>query len=153
MRMIQSLVDWLQPGIENQQSEPLSSALERVRHTARPGSLVIVISDFFNLDEKCNRHLSRLRKHNDVIGCQILDRAEHELPNGRYPISDGQDSSVIDTGDSSDRKRFVQMSQQHLEAPKRLFQRHQCGWMVMYTDDDPVEMLGRELRILVGRPV
>jgi hypothetical protein len=33
-----------------------------------------------------------------------------------------------------------------------MFQRHQCGWMVMHTDDDPVDLMGRELRILVGRP-
>ena len=149
MRVIQSLVDWLQPAIEKQAATPLSVALERVRHTARPGSLIVIISDYFNLDEDCNRHLSRLRKHNDVIGCQVLDRSEHELPQGRYPISDGHTSSIIDTGQSGDRKRFMRMSLQHLEEPRRLFQRHQCDWMVMYTDDDPVELLGRELRILV----
>lgn len=153
MRVIQSLVDWLQPVDADQQADPLSAALERVRHAVRPGSLIVVISDFFGLDEDCNRHLSRLRQHNDVIGCQVLDRAEHELPDGRYPISDGHASSIIDTGLSGDRKRFVAMSLQHLEEPRRLFNRHQCGWMVMYTDDDPVDLLGRELRILVGRPV
>ena len=152
MRVIQSLVDWLQPMESDLAFEPLSLALERVRHTARPGSLIVVISDFFGLDENCNRHLSRLRQHNDVIGCQVLDRAERELPEGRYPISDGHDSSIIDTGLTGDRKRFLQMSLQHLEEPRRLFNRHQCGWMVMYTDDDPVDLLGRELSILVGRP-
>ena len=68
-------------------AEPLSAVLERVRHTVRPGSLVIVISDFFGLDEDCNRHLSRLRQHNDIIGCQILDAAEEHLPRGRYRSS------------------------------------------------------------------
>ncbi len=32
-----------------------------------------------------------------------------------------------------------------------MFQRHKCGWMVLNTTDDPVEVLGRELRMLVGR--
>jgi len=132
---------------------PLSAALERVRHTARPGSLIVVISDFFSLDEDCDRHLSRLRKHNDVMGCQVLDRSERQLPDGRYPISDGHSSSIMDTGQPEDRKRYRQMSVQHLDAPRRLFQRHHCGWMVMYADDDPVDLLGREMRILVGRPV
>jgi uncharacterized protein (DUF58 family) len=153
MRVIQGLVDWLQPALDEHQATPLSAALERVRHAARPGSLVVIISDFFSLDEDCNRHLSRLRKHNDVIGCQVLDRSEYALPDGRYPISDGHASSIIDTSQSADRKRFKLMSLQHLEAPRRLFHRHQCGWMVMYTDDDPVDLLGRELRILVGRAV
>jgi uncharacterized protein (DUF58 family) len=150
MRLIQSLVDWLQPDEPGKPCTSLSAALERVRHTARPGSLIVIISDFFNLDEDCNRHLSRLRKHNDVIGCQVLDRAEQELPDGRYPISDGDHASIIDTGQSMDRKRFRHMSLQHAEEPRRLFQRHQCGWLVMHTDDDAVDVLGRELRVLVG---
>jgi uncharacterized protein (DUF58 family) len=112
MRMIQSLVDWLNPDnghgptTQSRAAEPLSVVLERVRHTARPGSLIIVISDFFGLDEDCNRHLSRLRQHNDIIGCQILDEAEEYLPRGRFPITDGEDRSVLDTARSSDRHRF-----------------------------------------------
>lgn len=73
MRVIQGLVDWLNPESAHQGQEPLSVSLERVRHTVRPGSLVLIISDFFSLDEQCHRHLSRLRQHNDVIGCQIMD--------------------------------------------------------------------------------
>jgi uncharacterized protein (DUF58 family) len=158
MRMIQSLVDWLNPDnghgptTQSRAAEPLSVVLERVRHTARPGSLIIVISDFFGLDEDCNRHLSRLRQHNDIIGCQILDEAEEYLPRGRFPITDGEDRSVLDTARSSDRHRFEAMGAEHSDAPRRLFQKHQCGWMVLRTSDDPVEMLGRELRVLVGNP-
>jgi uncharacterized protein (DUF58 family) len=154
MRMIQSLVNWLQPDTDSgpeQEQEPLSTALERVRHTVRPGSLVIVISDFFSLDEESNRHLSRLRQHNDVIGCQVMDEAEHRLPAGRYPISDGEVSSVLDTGQKSSLNEYRAMGHRHLDEPRKLFQKHSCGWMVLHTDDDPVDVLGRELRILVGR--
>jgi len=152
MRMIQGLVDWLQPEESSFEGhEPLSSALERVRHTVRPGSLVIIISDFFGLDEDSNRHLSRLRQHNDVIGCQILDPAEHLLPAGRYPITDGEQSAVLDMGSKASRNRFEEMQLRHINEPRRLFQKHKCGWLVLNTEDDPVDVLGRELRILVGR--
>ena len=127
--------------------------LERVRHTVRPGSLVIIISDFFDMDETCNRHLSRLRQHSDVIGCQVLDAAEYELPPGRYPISDGEQAAVLDTGRKDSRSRYEAMAQKHLKEPRRMFRKHQCGWLVLHTDDDPVDVLGRELRVLVGRPV
>ncbi|NIP16763.1 MAG: DUF58 domain-containing protein [Xanthomonadales bacterium] len=151
MRVIQGLVDWLDPGRERTGNAPLSGALERVRHAVRPGSLVVVISDFFNLDETCNRHLSRLRQHNDVIGCQVIDPAEEALPAGRFPISDGEQSSVLDTGRETAKTRFENMVREHASEPQRMFQRHQCGWVVMRTVDDPVEVLGRDLRILVGR--
>ena len=154
MRMIQGLVDWLQPEQQDADSpESLSTALERVRHTVRPGSLVVIISDFFGLDEHCNRHLSRLRQHSDVIGCQVLDAAEHQLPAGRYPITDGEQATVLDTSRSASRNRYQAMSDRHLNEPRRLFHKHNCGWMVLNSDDDPVDVLGRELRVLVGRPV
>lgn len=150
MRMMQGLVDWLQPEqVWAEAPEPLSGALARVRHTVRPGSLVIIISDFFGLDENCNRHLSRLRQHNDVIGCQVLDAAEHQLPAGHYPITDGEQHSVLDMGRRDSRSKYEDMSFRHLDEPRRLFQKHQCGWLVLHTSDDPVEVLGRELRILV----
>jgi len=152
MRLIQSLVGWLQPENSNGSTEGLSSALERVRHAVRPGSLIIILSDFFSLDKDCNRHISRLRQHNDVIGCQLLDPAEYALPEGAYPISDGHNSSIMNTQQSSDRKLFKQISLQHAEEPRRLFHKHQCGWIVLSTQDDPVEVLGRELRVLVGKP-
>jgi uncharacterized protein (DUF58 family) len=158
MRMVQGLVDWLQPGRNavdaaqpQSRPQPLSVALERVRHAVRPGSLVIVISDFFSLDEDSNRHLSRLRQHNDLIACQVLDAAEHELPPGRYPISDGRNSAILDMGQAGSRRRYEAMGHEHLDEPRRLFQRHQCGWLTLHTDDDPVDVLGRELRVLVGR--
>jgi uncharacterized protein (DUF58 family) len=153
MRMIQGLVEWLEPkGNDLNRAEPLSVALERVRHAVRPGSLVVVISDFFGLDEDCNRHLSRLHQHNDIIGCQVLDAAEYRLPAGRYPISDGKDAAVLDLGLGESRKRYDSMVQRHTEDPRRMFQKHQCGWFILHTHDDPVDVLGRELRLLVGRP-
>ena len=152
MRMIQGLVDWLQPEqAPGEGVDFLSAALERVRHTVRPGSLVIIISDFFSLDEDCNRHLSRLRQHNDVIGCQVLDAAEYMLPAGRYPITDGERTSVLDMGQKASKTRYEDMCLRHLDEPRRLFQKHQCGWLVLHTQDDPVDVLGRELRVLVGR--
>ncbi len=151
MRVIQGLVEWLNPNSITTEQEPLSVSLERVRHTVRPGSLVLVISDFFNLDEHCHRHLSRLRQHNDVIGCQVMDPAEQFLPVGRFPISDGEHSAMLDTHQAKSRQQFEQMSVAHGEIPRRMFQRHKCGWMVLSTTDDPVDVLGRELQILVGR--
>jgi uncharacterized protein (DUF58 family) len=151
MRVIQGLVEWLNPDLVQQGHEPLSASLQRIRHAVRPGSLILIISDFFNLDEQCHRHLSRLRQHNDVIGCQVMDPAEQFLPTGRFPISDGESSAMLDTHQASSRHKFEQMSAQHGDIPRQMFQRHKCGWLVLKTNDDPVDVLGRELRILVGR--
>jgi len=152
MRVIGGLVDWLQPDTPRiAEAQPLSFALERVRHTVRPGSLVVVIGDFFDLDADCERHLSRLRQHNDVIGCQVVDAAEYRLPPGRYPITDGSRAAILDLQQQASRSRFESMGLEHLSRPRRIFQKHQCGWLTLGTDEDPVDVLGRELRVLVGR--
>ena len=151
MRVIKGLVEWLDPETTQQGYAPLSASLKRVRHAVRPGSLVLIISDFYNLDEHCHRHLSRLRQHNDVIGCQVMDPAEQFLPAGRFPISDGDHSAMLDTHQQKSRRQYDRMSLEHGEIPRRMFQRHKCGWMVLNTTDDPVDVLGRELRMLVGR--
>ena len=123
MRLIQGLVEWLDPTrARPDEVAPLSTALERVRHAVRPGSLLIV-----------------------------LDTAEHDLPLGRYPITDGREAAILDTGRPNSRNRYEAMGLEHLTGPRRLFQRHQCGWLTLHTDDDPVDVLGRELRMLVGR--
>ncbi len=151
MRVVQGLVDWLAPDRAREGHEPLSAVLQRVRHAVRPGSLVLIISDFYSLDDACERHLSRLRLHNDVVGCQVLDPAEEALPSGRFPITDGESASLLDTEREGGRRRFQRMSAEHAEHPRRMFQRHQCGWLSMRTVDDPVEVLGRDLRMLTGR--
>jgi hypothetical protein len=54
-------------------------------------------------------------------------------------------------GQKASKTRYEDMCLRHLDEPRRLFQKHQCGWLVLHTQDDPVDVLGRELRVLVGR--
>ena len=83
---------------------------------------------------------------------QVVDAAEYQLPAGRYPITDGEQAAILDTGGRDSGHRYRSMSLEHLNGPRRMFQKHQCGWLTLHTDDDPVDVLGRELRVLVGRP-
>jgi hypothetical protein len=48
-------------------------------------------------------------------------------------------------------EHYREMRDHHLNDPRRLFLKHQCGWLQLSTDDDPVDVLGRELRVLIGR--
>jgi uncharacterized protein (DUF58 family) len=62
------------------EDDRLAEALERARHVARPGSLVVVISDFHGFGADAERHLTRLRQHNDVMACWITDALELAPP-------------------------------------------------------------------------
>ena len=76
----------------------IEMALSRARRVARPGTLVIVVSDFSGLRDPAARQLARLREHNDLLCVWIHDRLESvPPPPARYPIGDGRRTTVLDT--------------------------------------------------------
>lgn len=81
-----------------QPDDRFNEALTRLRRVARPGSLVFIFSDFYHLDSHSKRHLQLLRRHSDVVACQILDRLELRPPApGRYPVMMGDRQGILDT--------------------------------------------------------
>ena len=79
----------------------IETALSRARRVARPGTLIIVVSDFSGLRDPAARQLSKLREHNDLLCVWIHDRLESiPPPPARYPIGDGRRTAVLDTRSS-----------------------------------------------------
>ena len=58
----------------------LSVALNRLRRVSRPGGLVFIISDFYAMDADTSRHLGQLRRHSEVVACQVSDALELAPP-------------------------------------------------------------------------
>ena len=58
----------------------MESALARLRRLAKPGSLVYVISDFLQLEERALQHLMQISRHCEVSALAITDPLERELP-------------------------------------------------------------------------
>lgn len=84
-------------------SEAMAAAAQRARRIARPGSLSVVISDFYGMDpetgHEAERHLKRLREHGDVRLAWIQDPLEMDAPPpGRYAVSDGERIASLDSG-------------------------------------------------------
>ena len=76
----------------------LEDVLARALRVARPGTLVVAISDFSGLRGPAERHLAKLREHNDLVCVWIHDRLEAEPPPpARYPIGDGRRTATLDT--------------------------------------------------------
>ena len=76
----------------------LGDGLARALRMARPGTLVIAISDFSGLRDAAERHLAKMCEHNDVLCAWIHDRLESvPPPPARYPIGDGRRTAILDT--------------------------------------------------------
>ncbi len=115
----------------------LNDALTRLRRIVRPGSLVFLLSDFYGLDEETASHLLRLRAHNDLVAIQISDPLElAPPPPGRYGVTDGQHSGVLDTRSSAGRQGYEEFFQQHHQALRQALQKCVIPLVQLSTTDD-----------------
>ena len=131
----------------------MTAALARLRRVVRPGSLVFVISDFHSRDADSERHLGQLRRHSEVVACQIADALElAPPPPGRYGIGDGRRTGVLDVRPTQARQRYADYFASHHAAVAAMTKAHGIPLIRLSPEDDPVARLaqGLELR-LAGR--
>lgn len=106
-------------------------ALTRLRQVTRPGSLLLLCSDFRFLDPACRSQLVELSRHNDVVMLHCFDPFEQELPSaGYYRVTDGEDEVDIDTSSAKLRDGYRQRFEQHQQALQRL-----CDELKLYLID------------------
>ncbi len=97
---------WLQQlSLANQQlsstpsslTEPhFSEFLERVIRSTQTGTQVFIISDFYDLDEQCEKRLFQLARHHYVTLLWVVDPLEEKLPNsGKVQVSNGQSQQTL----------------------------------------------------------
>lgn len=127
-------------------SAPLSAAFSALRRVARPGSLVIVISDFLGFNRAAQSYLAGVARHNEVLALNISDPLERELPPpGHYRLVSADREMAIDTYARQARVDYHDAWTQRQEALEAFCQRHRVHLMPMSTDDDPVACLQRSL--------
>ncbi len=94
----------------------LDSMLERLQHTIRPGTQVILISDFFGVTDKTSRLLQQIHQHSNVLAVQVVDLLELSAPpDGEYGISDGKHSWLLNLNSQQQRQQLINTldSRQH----------------------------------------
>ncbi len=97
----------------------LDQALKQLRTIIRPGSLVIVISDFYALGPDAKRHLLQLRKHNDVLGVKVSDPFENHMPMpALYGVQTTNRPRVLDTKQNRTQEKLQAKQQSHIQELK-----------------------------------
>lgn len=155
MRLIRALVEAGDPAVglaETLHPGELTRALARLRHVIRPGSFVWLLSDFASADAETEHHLSQLVVHNSVTAIEVLDPLElAPPPPGRYRISDGRRSGMLDTITGGSRRRHQQALDARRSVVRALIDG--CG-IPLYrclTCDDPAALLARVLSLPMQR--
>lgn len=139
LRLIRAVVDHSEARRAlGEPAEPgaLNAALLRLRRLVRPGSLVILISDFYGLGDDSAPQLLYLRRHNDLVAVRVLDPLEQAAPPaGRYGLTDGRERRDLDLATAPARAGYADRLVAHHAAVARLLQRHGVPLLGLSTTD------------------
>jgi len=145
LRFVHELVehpDWAPRDTNSMNEDALTQAMSALRRVARPGSLVVVISDFVGFSRAAKSYLSSVARHSEVLAVFLNDPLERELPPpGRYRLVTPQDELAIDTYAAPARRDYQHAFEARLEELEKFCQRYGVHLMPMSTDDDPVSTL------------
>ncbi len=123
-------------------------SLIRLRRVAKPGSLIILFSDFHHFGAEAESHLIQLSRHNDVIMLFFHDPLESQLPpDGLYQISNGQQSMALNTADADVCTAHQQKFQQHQDNLKTLCRRYGLFFLSCSTNASLEQTLQHGLRL------
>lgn len=135
--LLRSLCESTQPASA---ASPMASPVDI--HTAgralvrlvRPGSLVFLLSDFAGVQRDNATWLTQLASAGELVITLISDPLEVDAPPpGRYPVSDGVVSGLLDTLGRGRRDDYHRRFTHHREELKQLALRHQAHFMELST--------------------
>jgi uncharacterized protein (DUF58 family) len=100
---------------------PLSETLLKIRRVSKPGSLIIIISDFYAFDQLSDPHLTQLRQHHDILAFHLCDPLELSSPAaGLYPLTNRTQHLLLNTYDENIRQSYLDAwSKRHTELKQR----------------------------------
>jgi uncharacterized protein (DUF58 family) len=120
----------------------LTKAMSALRRVARPGSLVVVLSDFIGMSRAAQSYLSSVARHNEVLAVQINDPFEKKLPPpGRYRLVAEEEELAIDTYANAARRDYEEAYAERSHEFEVFCHRYGIHMMPMSTQDDPVTAL------------
>ena len=119
------------------QAHLLDDMLERIHHTIRPGTQLILISDFFSTGEKTKELLQQIRQHSNVLAVQVSDLLELSAPpQGEYGVSDGEHVWLMNLNSQYQRQQLISSLDQRQQDLHQLFSESAIPLLRLLTHDD-----------------
>jgi uncharacterized protein (DUF58 family) len=129
----------------------VDAAMDHLVRLVRPGSLVIVVSDFAGITPASGRWLARLAGGSEPILVMVYDALEAAAPPpARYPVADGTRRGILDLRPARNRELYDRRLAVRRETLEVLTRRY-CAHLINLATDDPVgPSLARALRARPG---
>ncbi|HEY3699008.1 MAG TPA: DUF58 domain-containing protein [Spongiibacteraceae bacterium] len=126
--------------------QSLLATLSDLRHIAKPGSTIYIISDFCGSEHpQVREHLYALARHCDITALFIFDPLERELPPpALYAVTDGNARVILDSGDKKLREYHRAAFDQHLQQVRQLLQALAIPLLEISTAEPPLQRLTQQ---------
>jgi len=120
----------------------LAATLQRLQRVVRPGSLILLLSDFHQWDEQVEQQLAVLRRHCELGLVHCFDPLEAELPPaGNYRVSDGERDLTISTADAAARQEYQRNFNRRRQLLEDFCRRQRSRLFSLPSDGDPFACL------------
>ncbi|KMT65815.1 DUF58 domain-containing protein [Catenovulum maritimum] len=107
-----------------------TDACARIRRLAKPGSMVVIISDFQNLTDAAVKHLSQISQHCELKTYRIYDPLELSLPSSNIKqslqVSHQEKIGQIILGDAKNAASYQQEALKFMQAQQQKLQACRC---------------------------
>ncbi|HBE68340.1 MAG TPA: DUF58 domain-containing protein [Planctomycetaceae bacterium] len=121
-----------------------ANTLRHATRLAAHNHLIVIISDFWGLDEACVSSLRTLSRHNDVLGMLVHDPLASNLPNSKQlVVSDGE--LQLDIGDHRSRQRAADATEGRIQAVLNLQQQFAMPILPISTAEEALPQLQKLL--------
>ena len=149
LRYVHELVghpDWTHQAPAGNGEQTLTQAMAALRRVARPGSQVVILSDFVDFSRASQSYLAGVARHSEVMAVFFSDPLERSLPPpGRYRLISDAGEMTIDTFARAARADYRQAFAERRMHLENFCQRYGVHLMPMSTEDDPVRCLQQAL--------
>ena len=139
LRLIRQVVEHTDPraGLSAQlPSGGLNTALCRLRRVSRPGSLIVLLGDYYGIDDDSGNHLLRLCQHSDVVAIQVVDPLEEAAPvAARYGVMAGSRVGILDTRSRAARQAYEDYFRRHHQSVAAIMRRGAIPLLRLSTRD------------------
>jgi hypothetical protein len=125
----------------------LNQSLEKALQLAPHDALIVMISDFFGVDEQTERLAARMADHNDVLALLVHDPIRVRPASQPITVSDGSLQMEIDFADQRVREKLARDYREEQEHITHFLNRLAAPLLMVSNEGDVVDQVRRLLGV------
>ncbi len=116
----------------------INSALKELHALCKTGNLLVIISDFYQLEQSGYDQIIRLARHNEILIKWVVDPFEIDLPKADFTVTDGKKYFNLKASNPKLRQQYLLPFRQIQQQLKKLAQHPSIHCVIAQTQKGPL---------------